>query len=176
MVPVTLADAGLAVIIAVITVISTKRFPALLEIGVLQHLKMDPGGRYAATTLSRYVIAAVGTILFFGTIGASWSQIQWLVAALGVGIGFGLQEIVANFISGMIILFERPIRVGDTVTVGDTDGVVTRIQIRATTIRNWDGKELLVPNKEFITARPAELDTFGSIDPHRDSRRSGLWG
>jgi potassium efflux system protein len=86
-------------------------------------------------------------------IGVQWSQLQWLVAALGVGIGFGLQEIVANFISGLIILFERPVRVGDIVTVGDTDGVVTKIQIRATTIRNWDRKELLVPNKEFVTGR-----------------------
>jgi potassium efflux system protein len=87
------------------------------------------------------------------TIGAQWSQLQWLVAALGVGIGFGLQEIVTNFISGLIILFDRPVRVGDIVTVGDTDGVVTKIRIRATTIRNWDRKELLVPNKEFITGR-----------------------
>jgi potassium efflux system protein len=152
-VPVTLADAGLALLIATFTVIATQRFPALLEIGLLPHLKMSPGGRYATTTLARYTIVAVGTLLAFNSIGASWAKIQWLVAALGVGIGFGLQEIVANFISGIIILFERPIRVGDTVTVGDTDGVVTRIQIRATTIRNWDGKELLVPNKEFITAR-----------------------
>jgi len=75
------------------------------------------------------------------------------VAALGVGIGFGLQEIVANFISGLIILFERPIRVGDVVTIGDRDGTVTKIRIRATTLRDWDGKELLVPNKEFITGR-----------------------
>ncbi len=70
-----------------------------------------------------------------------------------MGIGFGLQEIVANFISGLIILFERPIRIGDRVTVGNTDGVVTRIRIRATTIRGDDRKELLVPNKEFITGR-----------------------
>ena len=68
-------------------------------------------------------------------------------------IGFGLQEIVANFISGLIILFERPVRVGDIVTIGDTTGVVTNIRIRATTIRNWDKQELLVPNKEFITGR-----------------------
>jgi potassium efflux system protein len=74
-------------------------------------------------------------------------------AALGVGIGFGLQEIVANFISGLIILFERPIRVGDMVTVGDVSGTVTKIEIRATTIRDLDRKELLVPNKEFITGR-----------------------
>jgi len=103
--------------------------------------------------LSTYGIVVIGVLLFFNTIGAQWSQLQWLVAALGVGIGFGLQEIVANFISGLIILFERPIRVGDIVTVGDTDGVVTKIRIRATTIRNYDRKELLVPNKEFITGR-----------------------
>ena len=80
-------------------------------------------------------------------LGLDWSKLQWLVAALGVGIGFGLQEIVANFISGLIILFERPI------SVGDQDGVVTRIRIRATTIRDWDNKELLIPNKEIITGR-----------------------
>ncbi len=152
-VPVSVADAGLAVLILVVTAVATKRFPALLEIGLLQRLSVSPGGRYAATTLSRYTIFAIGTIVALGTLGASWSQIQWLVAALGVGIGFGLQEIVANFISGLIILFERPIRVGDTVTVADTTGVVTRIRIRATTIRNWEGQELLVPNKEFITSR-----------------------
>jgi potassium efflux system protein len=152
-IPLTLADAALAVILAIGTVVATKRFPALLEIVLLQQLDMTPGGRYAATTLSRYFIAGAGTLLVVGMLGGSWSQVQWLIAALGVGIGFGLQEIVANFISGLIILFERPIRVGDYVSVGDTDGHVTRIQIRATTIQTVDRKELLVPNKEFITGR-----------------------
>ena len=92
-------------------------------------------------------------LTLIGMLGVSWSKAQWLVAALGVGIGFGLQEIVANFISGLIMLFERPVRVGDTVTVGEVSGVVARIQIRATTIRGWDNKELLVPNREFITGR-----------------------
>jgi len=108
---------------------------------------------FAITTLTTYAVVAAGILLVLGTIGAQWSKLQWLVAALGVGIGFGLQEIVANFISGLIILFERPVRIGDTVTVGETIGTVTRIQIRATTIRDWDGLELLVPNKEFITSR-----------------------
>ncbi|HED19038.1 MAG TPA: mechanosensitive ion channel [Gammaproteobacteria bacterium] len=153
LVPVTLADLLLAVLTIIVTVVASRRFPALLEIIMLQRFSVSSGGRYAITALSRYTIAAIGTLLTFSTIGASWSQIQWLAAALTVGIGFGLQEIVANFISGIIILFERPIRVGDVITVGDTNGVVTRIQIRATTIRNWDRQELLVPNKEFITGR-----------------------
>ncbi len=121
--------------------------PALLEILLLQRFKMTAASRYTVTTLTTYVVVAVGLMVALGTLGARWSQVQWLAAALSVGIGFGLQEIVANFISGLIILFGRPIR------VGDTDGVVTKIKIRATTIRNWDGKELLVPNKEFITGR-----------------------
>jgi potassium efflux system protein len=92
-------------------------------------------------------------VLAFSTLGLQWSNIQWLVAALSVGLGFGLQEIVANFISGIILLFERPIRVGDVVTLDNTTGVVSRIRIRATTITNWDKQELLIPNKEFITGR-----------------------
>jgi len=75
------------------------------------------------------------------------------VAALGVGLGFGLQEIVANFVCGLIILFERPFRVGDMVTIGDQTGKVTIIQIRATTVTDWDRRELIVPNKEFITGK-----------------------
>jgi potassium efflux system protein len=152
-IPVTLADLGMGLFIAAATYVAALRLPALLEIVLLQRMDMTSGGRYAVTTLSGYAIAAVGILLALNAIGASWSQVQWLVAALSVGIGFGLQEIVANFISGLIILFERPIRVGDYVTVGDSDGVVTRIRIRATTIQTKDRKELLVPNKEFITGR-----------------------
>lgn len=75
------------------------------------------------------------------------------MAALGVGLGFGLQEIVANFVSGLILLFEKPIRIGDTVTIGDVTGNVSRIQIRATTLVDWDRKEVIIPNKTFITER-----------------------
>ncbi|OZG73247.1 hypothetical protein BTA51_12270 [Hahella sp. CCB-MM4] len=152
-VPVTLFDLCVAITVLILTILAAKRVPALLEFILLQRIQLAAGSLYAMRTLSGYVIVATGILTSLSTIGASWSQIQWLAAALGVGIGFGLQEIVANFISGLIILFERPIRVGDVVTVGDTDGVVTKIKIRATTIRNWDQKELLVPNKEFITNR-----------------------
>lgn len=151
MMPVTLGDLILAIIVIIVTAIASRGLPALLEFILLQNKDTTLGGRYTATTLFRYVILAIGALLFFKIIGARWSQIQWLAAALTVGIGFGLQEIVANFISGLIILFERPIRVGDIVTVGSTTGIVTRIQIRATTITTWDRQELLVPNKAFIT-------------------------
>ena len=76
-----------------------------------------------------------------------------MAAALSVGLGFGLQEIVANFISGIIVLFERPIRVGDVVTLEGDTGTVTKINMRATTLTNWDRQEIIVPNKNLITGR-----------------------
>ncbi len=152
-IPVTLSDLILVAIILVVGLIAVRRFPALMEILILSRLNISAGSRYAIATLTQYSIVAIGVVLVFGLLGGSWSEIQWLIAALGVGIGFGLQEIVANFICGLILLFERPIRIGDVVTVGDTSGVVTKIRIRSTTIRNWDQQELVVPNKEFITGR-----------------------
>ncbi len=152
-VPITLGDLTIGIIMVVITVLAAKNIPGVLEIALLQRLPLDPGARYAITALTQYVIAGIGVVLAFSTLGLQWSSIQWLVAALSVGLGFGLQEIVANFISGIILLFERPIRVGDVVTLDNTTGVVSRIRIRATTITNYDKQELLIPNKEFITGR-----------------------
>jgi potassium efflux system protein len=114
---------------------------------------MDPGARYAYSTVCKYAITAIGIMVAFNTIGLKWEKLQWLVAALSVGLGFGLQEIVANFICGLIVLFERPFRIGDTVTTGDISGTVSRIRIRATTVVDWDRKELIVPNKEFVVGR-----------------------
>jgi potassium efflux system protein len=149
--PVTLADLLLALVVLAVTTIAAKNLPGLMEITVLQRITLQPGSRYAINTLVRYVVVMIGVIAVLNTIGWDWSRIQWLVAALSVGLGFGLQEIVANFVSGLVILFERPIRVGDTVTVGQLTGKVTRVRIRATTITDWDRKEILVPNKAFIT-------------------------
>ncbi|MDX2506367.1 MAG: mechanosensitive ion channel, partial [Gammaproteobacteria bacterium] len=149
--PVTLKDLALALLIAVVAAIGAKRFPAIIEILLLQNTAVTSGSRYTITTLTNYAIVGIGVFSIFNILGADWARFQWLFAALSVGIGFGLQEIVANFISGLIILFERPIRIGDYVSVGENEGVVSKIQIRATTILTRDRKELLVPNKEFIT-------------------------
>jgi len=151
--PITLADLGLAILIGIGTYVLAKRLPSVLEIVLLNRFKVSAGGRYTVFTLMTYVIVAIGILLALNTIGARWSQLQWLVAALSVGIGFGLQEIVANFICGLILLVERPVRVGDLITVGDASGKVMRIRIRATTIRDFEQKELLIPNKELITGR-----------------------
>lgn len=150
---VTLAHVLLALAIAVLTVIANKNLPGLLEISILQRLPLEPAGRYAITTLARYIITLAGLVVSLGTIGIGWAKVQWLAAAITFGLGFGLQEIFANLVSGLIILFERPVRLGDTVTVGDVSGTVTKIRMRATTITSWDRQELIVPNKEFITGR-----------------------
>jgi potassium efflux system protein len=151
--PITLGHLITAIVVAALTFVSARNIPGVLEITLLKRLPMDAGARYALTTISRYAISAVGIIIAFNSIGINWSRLQWLVAALSVGLGFGLQEIVANFVSGLIILFERPYRVGDIVTIGQVSGRVTRIRIRATTIVDWDRRELIVPNKDFITGQ-----------------------
>lgn len=150
-VPVTLADVALALAIAVLGWVVLRRIPGLLEILLRQKMGVRAASAYAVTRVFQYGVTGALVVGVLSSMGGSWSQIQWAVAALSVGIGFGLQEIVANFISGLIILFEQPIRVGDVVTVGNTSGRVTKIRIRATTIRDFDRRELLVPNKEFIT-------------------------
>ncbi|VGP94389.1 Miniconductance mechanosensitive channel MscM [Klebsiella variicola] len=149
--PITLGAVLIAILVLIITTQLVRNLPALLELAILQHLDLTPGTGYAITTITKYLLMLVGGLVGFSMIGIEWSKLQWLVAALGVGLGFGLQEIFANFISGLIILFEKPIRIGDTVTIRDLTGSVTRINTRATTISDWDRKEIIVPNKAFIT-------------------------
>jgi len=151
LVPVSVWDLAMNLLVIGLMIVAGRNLPGLLEITLLQPLKIDPGMRYAISRISHYVIYGAGTVIALQVIGLGWGDIQWLVAAMGVGLGFGLQEIFANFISGLMILFERPIRIGDAVTVGDVSGIVTRIRMRATTITDWDNKELLIPNKSFVT-------------------------
>jgi potassium-dependent mechanosensitive channel len=150
---VTLDIVVFVVLLIGVTVYAARKLPALVELVLRSRTDVTAGTRYTISTLLNYIILGVGILVALSRLGLDWSKLQWLVAALGVGIGFGLQEIVANFICGLIILFERPISVGDIITVGEQDGVVTRIRIRATTIRDWDNKELLIPNKEIVTGR-----------------------
>ena len=151
--PISLGDVMTALIIGAVTFLLASNLPGLLEVLVLSRMDLRQGTSYATTTLLSYVIVASGVIITFGALGLSWDKMQWLVAALGVGLGFGLQEIFANFISGIILLFERPIRIGDVITINNLDGTVSRIRIRATTLIDFDRKEILVPNKVFVTER-----------------------
>jgi potassium efflux system protein len=142
---------GLAVLL--LTFIAARNLPGLVEIGLLSRIHLDAPTRYAITSISRYVIVIGGMVTGLSLLGVRWGQLQWMAAALTVGLGFGLQEIFANFVSGLIVLFERPYRVGDIITIGEVEGTVTRIRTRATTVLDWDNKEVVVPNKTFITER-----------------------
>ena len=142
-----------ALLIVAITIAVARNLPGLLEVLVLSKMHLAQGSAYATTTLLSYLLAGIGIVSTLSTLGVSWDKLQWLVAALSVGLGFGMQEIFANFISGLIILFERPVRIGDVVTIGNLSGTVSRIRIRATTITDFDRKDIIVPNKTFITGQ-----------------------
>ncbi|BCD85125.1 potassium transporter KefA [Pseudomonas solani] len=152
-VPISLLDVLGALIIAGITTVLARNLPGLLEVLVLSRLRLAQGSAYATTTLLSYAIAGIGFVSALSTLGVSWDKLQWLVAALSVGIGFGMQAIFANFISGLILLFERPVRIGDLVTIGTVTGTVNRIRIRATHITDSDRKEVIVPNQTFLTSQ-----------------------
>jgi len=151
--PVTMTNLMLAGLYFFIAGVSVLNFSGVMELLVFRRLSIEAGGRYAVNQLAKYTLVAIGFIAIANELGGSWSQVQWLVAALSVGLGFGLQEIFANLVSGIILLFERPIRVSDTVTIGTVTGKVSRIQMRATTLIDWDQKEHVVPNKTFITSQ-----------------------
>lgn len=142
-----------ALIIVVITYILVRNIQGILEILLFSRVKLSQGTPYTITTLLTYILVAVGGAWAFSTLGMSWSKLQWLFAALSVGLGFGMQEIFANFVSGIILLFERPIRVGDTVTINGVTGTVAKIRIRAITMIDPDRKEVIVPNKSFVTGQ-----------------------
>ncbi|BCN94194.1 potassium transporter [Thiomicrorhabdus immobilis] len=161
-VPLTLADLIQGLVLGAVTLLLAKNLPGILEFTLLKYLPISNAARYAISSLTQYIIAIIGFILIFRALGIEWSNIQWLVAALSVGLGFGLQEIVANFVSGIILLFEQPIRVGDIVTVDGVTGKVSKIRIRATTIVNWDRQELIIPNKQIITG---QLINWSLSDP-----------
>ena len=150
---VTLRDVLFSAMMFLVTYFGVRNIPGMLELLLLQKLPLDAGARYAVTTIFRYILLVVGCIFALGYLKIPWSNYSWLVAAISVGLGFGLQEIVANFVSGLILLLERPVRVGDVVTIDGTTGVVSRIQMRATTVTNWDNQELVVPNKDLISGK-----------------------
>ncbi|QDS93102.1 Mechanosensitive channel MscK precursor [Roseimaritima multifibrata] len=148
---ITMTNLLFAVPMLILTLVVVRNAPGLLETIILQRLPLENAVRYAITTLSSYLLATIGLLVTAKILGLHWSSVQWLVAGLGVGLGFGLQEIFANFISGIILLFEQPIRVGDVITLDGETGSVSKIRMRATTITNWDRQEVIVPNKNLIT-------------------------
>ena len=160
---ISLWDILQSLVILALTFIAARNLPGFLEIFVLNRLGVDAGTRYAVTTVLGYIIIASGIIIGFNQLGLQWSQLKWIATGLSVGIGFGLQKIIANFVSGLIILFERPIRIGDYVTIGNQSGTVSRIKIRATTLKDLDNLEILIPNEALISERVTNWTLSSSV-------------
>lgn len=118
---------------------------------VLSKTSIEEGTRYVFARIIQYVVVVVGLLISFQFIGLDLSGLAVIFGFLSVGVGFGLQNITSNFVAGLILLFERPIRVGDRLQVGDIEGDVVAINIRSTTIRSINNVHVIVPNSDFIS-------------------------
>ena len=135
------------------TLLAFWALPLIVVTEATDSAQRSVGTRYAVIALVRYSVLIVGLVAAFSLLNIGWSKLQWMAAGLSVGLGFGLQETAANFFSGLTLLSERSIRVGDLVTVGDKTGIVRRIKVRATTVEDFDGREIVIPNRELVSTQ-----------------------
>ncbi len=138
-------------ILLVVLYYATSRITKLIVYKLLATSKIELGTRIAVGSIVRYTLLTIGFVIILQTAGINLSSLTILLGALGVGIGFGLQNVTNNFVSGLIILFERPIKVGDRIEVSGIAGNVVDISMRATTIETNDNISIIVPNSEFIS-------------------------
>ena len=150
---VTLLNLMRASLYMVITYVLIKNITGILEVTVFSKIPLSKGTPQTIITMLTYIIVTFGSVSAFSALGISWTKIQWIFTALSVGLGFGVREIFGSFVSGSILLFERPIRVGDKVTVGQYTGIITKIRLRSTTLLNSDHMEVVLPNQAFVTDR-----------------------
>ena len=150
---VTLLNLMRASLYVVITYVLIKNITGILEVTVFSKIPLSKGTPQTIITMLTYIIVTFGSVSAFSALGISWTKIQWIFTALSVGLGFGVREIFGSFVSGSILLFERPIRVGDKVTVGQYTGIIMKIRLRSTTLLNSDYMEVVLPNQAFVTDR-----------------------
>lgn len=139
------------VVLFVLLIYLSGKLRTLVAERILARRIADVGIRHAMASILRYLIIVVGALIILQTAGIDLTALNVLAGAVGIGVGFGLQNIVSNFISGIIILFERPIKVGDRIEVGGIEGDVVRIKGRSTTVLTNDNIAIIVPNSRFIT-------------------------
>lgn len=148
---VTAATLLVAILILIVTWVASRLARTFVAVRLLGRTRMKVGVRYAIGRMLGYVILVLGVLVALQTLGVNATMLAAFSAALGIGLGFGLQDIVKNFVAGLVLLIERPIEVGDRVVVGDVTGEVTEIRARATIVRTNDEVDLIVPNSRFIT-------------------------
>ncbi len=150
--PITPASLIIFIVIVLASFFITRIFSRLILDRILKRFNLKDGIRYTLRRLTEYVLILVGVIIAFQFVGIDLSGLAVVFGLLSVGIGFGLQHVTANFVSGLVLLFERPIRIGDRVTVGDVEGDVEEINMRATKIRTLNNIAIIVPNSEFTSS------------------------
>jgi small-conductance mechanosensitive channel len=161
--PVSLATMVEFIVVITTVVLLSRLIRRLLRTRVLARTKLDVGQQYAIARIASYVVLVIGLLISVETFGVKLSSLAVIAGALGVGIGFGLQNIVGNFVSGLVILAERPIQIGDRIDLGNnTVGKVMRIGARATHVLTNDNIMVIVPNSEFINSR---VVNWTHIDP-----------
>jgi small-conductance mechanosensitive channel len=148
---VSLGDILIFALVVWLTFILSSAVRVLLAEDIFSRVHLPRGVPTALSSFVHYVILLIGFFLGLAALGLDFTRITILAGALGVGVGFGLQNIVNNFVSGLILLFERPIQIGDAVQLGTLTGEVKRIGIRSSTLRTWDGAEVIVPNGSLVS-------------------------
>jgi len=151
--PITLEGIFYFLISILLLIYLTDKFQKKVVNKILVKTKIDIGVSESIGTIFRYMVITIGLIVIIQTAGIDLTALGFIAGALGVGIGFGLQGITNNFISGLIILFERPVKVGDRIDVGEISGDVVNIAARATTVVTNDNISIIIPNSEFINSR-----------------------
>ncbi|RLA69748.1 MAG: hypothetical protein DRG09_05045 [Epsilonproteobacteria bacterium] len=152
------------ILIVLGTWVLARLIKTILEVEVFARFTFPRGMPTAILTISNYIIIISGTIIAFTSLGVSAQQFALIFGALGVGIGFGLRNIIANFVSGIIMVFERPVQIGDVIEVDKTMGEVQSIGSRASTLKTFDGSEVIIPNADFIAK---EITNWTLSDKHR---------
>jgi len=151
--PVTVSSIVMFAFVITLFLIISKIICRIILKKLLSRIQLEEGTEYNLLRLTHYSIIFMGFLVAFQFIGIDLSGLIVLFGFLSVGIGFGLQNVASNFIAGLILLFERPIRVGDRVTVGNVEGDIAEINIRSTTVRSLNNISIIVPNSEFISSQ-----------------------
>jgi potassium efflux system protein len=149
--PVTALHLLLAVATLFVAFQLAKLLPALFDALVLQRVSFDEGMEHLSLVLGRGLLFGVGCLVACKWVGVRWQAIQWLAVGLTIGLGFGLQDLVRNLLGGLVVLFEKPARLGDLITVGRVTGRVAAQKLRTTVLSDEEGREVIIPNKNFVS-------------------------
>ncbi len=151
--PISLMSLLMFILVVIVFFIISKIFTRFILRSILSRFDIERGLKFNLLRISHYLVMITGTVIAFQFIGIDLAGLAVIFGLLSVGIGFGLQNVTSNFISGLILLFERPIKVGDRVTVGDVEGDVIAINMRSTTVRTLTNIAIIVPNSDFISGK-----------------------